>query len=221
MRAFACVRTFREEGEGVAAGAAGSLAARGSLGLPCAIAGKGGGGAGHVGGHSHRTCRGGVCLQHGFAPMARWSIDPMGDLALLALSGAVGLVAAVVAFVAGRRSGRAQELAEQRRARASAEETAGRLLDEARREAETLRKDAVVSGKEEVLRQREVQEQELRRLQPALGQALLSVEEMPLSQPYNDSVQAGFLKMPHVRPKHSFQQLHTSRHPVLQTHDFY
>ena len=87
----------------------------------------------------------------------------MGDLALLALSGAVGLVAAVVAFVAGRRSGRAQELAEQRRARASAEETAGRLLDEARREAETLRKDAVVSGKEEVLRQREVQEQELRR----------------------------------------------------------
>jgi ribonuclease Y len=87
----------------------------------------------------------------------------MGDLALLALSGAVGLVAAVAAFVTGRRSGRAQELAEQRRARASAEETAGRLLDEARREAETLRKDAVVSGKEEVLRQREVQEQELRR----------------------------------------------------------
>jgi ribonuclease Y len=87
----------------------------------------------------------------------------MGESSLAALIGAAGIVAAVLSFLFGRSSGRAVEVSAQQRAKATAEETASRLLDEARREAETLRKDAVVSGREEVLQLREAQEQEVRR----------------------------------------------------------
>lgn len=86
----------------------------------------------------------------------------MGELSLAALTGALGVVAAVIAFVFGRRSGRQDEVAEQQRAKATAEQTAERILDEARREADTLRKGAVVAGKEEILQLREVHEQEFR-----------------------------------------------------------
>ena len=86
----------------------------------------------------------------------------MGDLPLAALVGALGVLSAVIAFVLGRKSGRQVEIAEQQRAKATAEDTAGRILDEAKREAETLRKGAVVSGKEEVLQLREAQEVEVR-----------------------------------------------------------
>ncbi|BAH38913.1 MAG TPA: ribonuclease Y [Gemmatimonas aurantiaca] len=86
----------------------------------------------------------------------------MGELSLAALTGALGMVAAVIAFVFGRRSGRQAEIGEQQRAKATAEDTAGRILDEARREADTLRKGAIVSGKEEVLQLRETHEQEFR-----------------------------------------------------------
>jgi ribonuclease Y len=85
----------------------------------------------------------------------------MGDV-LPALIGALGLVSAVVAFVIGRQSGRKIEVEAQRRARATADETATRILEEARREAENLRKGAVVAGKEEVLQLREAIEQETR-----------------------------------------------------------
>ncbi len=87
----------------------------------------------------------------------------MGGFPVEALIGALGLISAVVAFVVGRQSGRTIELDAQQRAKASAEETATRILDEARREAETLRKGAVVSGKEELLQLRETQEQESRK----------------------------------------------------------
>ncbi len=73
-----------------------------------------------------------------------------------------GLISAVVAFVAGQRLERKAELEKQRRAKATADETATRIVDEARREAETLRKGAVVSGKEEILQLRESIEQEVR-----------------------------------------------------------
>ncbi|MFN5583182.1 ribonuclease Y [Gemmatimonas sp.] len=86
----------------------------------------------------------------------------MGELSLAALISAVGVVVAGVAFFVGRQSGRAIELSAQQRAKATAEETAARVVDEARREAETIRKGAVVAGKEELLLLRETHEQELR-----------------------------------------------------------
>jgi ribonuclease Y len=88
----------------------------------------------------------------------------MGDVPVAALFvGALGLVAAVVAYVLGRRAGRTIEIEGQKRARATADETAGRIIDEARREAENLRKGAIVSGKEEILQLRESIEQEVRK----------------------------------------------------------
>ncbi len=75
----------------------------------------------------------------------------------------VGAIAAVLAFVIGRRGGAASEREQQQRSRTTAEETATRLLDEARREAETIRKGAVVAGKEELIQLREDFEGEARR----------------------------------------------------------
>lgn len=86
----------------------------------------------------------------------------MGELPLAALTSAAGVVAVVLAFVLGRKSGRRIEIGGQQRAKATAEETAARVLEDARREAETLRKGAVVAGKEEILQLRESLEQEVR-----------------------------------------------------------
>ena len=86
----------------------------------------------------------------------------MGDSLLVALTGALGLISAVASYVIGRRSGRKDEVAEQRRAKSTGEETASRLVEEARREVDNLRKGAVVAGKEEVLQLRESIEHEMR-----------------------------------------------------------
>lgn len=86
----------------------------------------------------------------------------MGEFPLAALIGALGVIAAVLGFVFGRKSGRQAEIVAQQRAKATAEETASRILDEAGREAENIRKGAVVAGREELLQLREVQEQEVR-----------------------------------------------------------
>jgi ribonuclease Y len=83
----------------------------------------------------------------------------------------LGLLACVVvgvaAFVAGRgagvKTGRSEELERQRAAKATAEEAAQRIRGEAERDAEGLRKSAVVAGKEELLKLREAQEAEVRR----------------------------------------------------------
>lgn len=75
----------------------------------------------------------------------------------------VGAIAAVLAFIIGRRGGAASEREQQQRSRTTAEETAARLLDEAKREAETIRKSAVVAGKEELIQLREEFEGEVRR----------------------------------------------------------
>jgi len=75
----------------------------------------------------------------------------------------VGAIAAALAFFIGRRGGAASEREQQQRSRTTAEETATRLLDEAKREAETLRKGAVVAGKEELIQLREDFEGEVRR----------------------------------------------------------
>ena len=86
----------------------------------------------------------------------------MGEIPAAALVGALGSIAAVVAYVVGRQSWRKVETSEQQRALVVAEEGAVRLLDEAKREAETLRRSAIVSGKEEVLQLRESHEQDMR-----------------------------------------------------------
>jgi ribonuclease Y len=89
----------------------------------------------------------------------------MNQMALVAVLGAL-VIALPAFFFLGRRSGmtagQLAELERQRAARSSAEEIAKRTVDEAEREAETLRKSAVVSGKEELIRLRETAEQELR-----------------------------------------------------------
>src|SRR6476646_5099160 len=89
----------------------------------------------------------------------------MNEVALFAVLGAL-VLALPAFFIFGRRSGTSAgqraELERQRAAKASAEEISKRLVDEAEREAETLRKTAVLTGKEELIRLREDAEQELR-----------------------------------------------------------
>lgn len=83
----------------------------------------------------------------------------MGDFPVVALVGALGVISAVVvAYLVGGRA----KMRDQHRAKATADETASRILDEARREAETARKSAIIEGKTELLQLRETLEKELR-----------------------------------------------------------
>jgi len=66
-------------------------------------------------------------------------------------------------FFFGRRYGRNAEVARQLQARSTAEETARRILEDATRDAESLRKSAVLSGKEELIGLREEWELEARK----------------------------------------------------------
>src|SRR5216110_2862982 len=56
-------------------------------------------------------------------------------------------IAGAVFFFVGRKLGRSAELRRQRQAQATAEESAKRIVGEAEREAESLRKTAVLTGK--------------------------------------------------------------------------
>jgi ribonuclease Y len=89
----------------------------------------------------------------------------MNDMALLAALGAL-VIALPAFFFLGRRTGLAagqrSELERQQTAKTSADQVAKRVVEEAEREAETLRKSAVVAGKEELIRLREAAEQEIR-----------------------------------------------------------
>jgi ribonuclease Y len=87
----------------------------------------------------------------------------MEGLPITALVGALGVLAAAVSFIFGRRAGATAEREQQVRSKTTAEDTANRLLDEAKREAETIRKGAVVAGKEELIQLREEFEVEVRR----------------------------------------------------------
>ncbi len=84
------------------------------------------------------------------------------DVATLVAALGVLILAGPAFFVAGRRAGLAAERRRHAAAKSTAEETARRLVGEAEREAETLRKSAVVAGKEEVIRLREAFEGEAR-----------------------------------------------------------
>jgi ribonuclease Y len=72
------------------------------------------------------------------------------------------LVAAPAFFFLGRRLGIGGEVQRQSAAKSTAEETSKRILGEAERDAESLRKSAVVSGKEELIKLRETFEAETR-----------------------------------------------------------
>ena len=72
------------------------------------------------------------------------------------------ILAGAVFFFVGTRLGRRNELRRQQQAQATAEQTATRIVTEAEREAESLRKTAVLSGKEELIKLREEWELEVR-----------------------------------------------------------
>ena len=84
----------------------------------------------------------------------------MSEPGILAAVGGVALIAIAAFFFLGRSMGRAAQRAAFLAAKSTAEETAKRIVGEAEREAESIRKSAVVSGKEESLRLREQWESE-------------------------------------------------------------
>src|SRR5690348_4088288 len=85
----------------------------------------------------------------------------MNATALVAALGAI-IVASAAFFFLGRKAGGAAELQRQIAAKATAEESAKKIVGEADREAENLRKSAVVAGKEEIIKLREKFETEVR-----------------------------------------------------------
>ncbi len=87
----------------------------------------------------------------------------MSSFAIEAALGVLVVVAAAAFFFLGRRTGHAAERTAQAVAKATAEQTATRIVGEAEREADTLRKSAVVAGKEELIKLREEWEVEARR----------------------------------------------------------
>jgi ribonucrease Y len=85
----------------------------------------------------------------------------MNATVLLAALG-VALIASAAFFFVGRSLGRASENRRHAASKSTAEETAKRILSDAEREAESLRKSAVLSGKEELIKLRETFEKEMR-----------------------------------------------------------
>jgi ribonucrease Y len=87
----------------------------------------------------------------------------MTATALSAALGVLVIIASAAFFFIGRRAGRTAERAAQSLAKATAEQTAQRIVGEAERESESLRKSALISGKEELIKLRENWEIEARR----------------------------------------------------------
>src|SRR6478736_2378546 len=87
----------------------------------------------------------------------------MNSTALSAALGVLLVLASAAFFFFGRRAGRSAERETQLLAKATAEQTSQRIVGEAEREAESLRKSALISGKEELIKLRENWEVEARR----------------------------------------------------------
>jgi ribonucrease Y len=87
----------------------------------------------------------------------------MNATALSAVFGVLLIIASAAFFFLGRKAGRTAERAAQSLAKATAEQTAQRIVGEAERESESLRKSALISGKEELIKLRENWEVEARR----------------------------------------------------------
>jgi ribonuclease Y len=102
----------------------------------------------------------------------------MTDTALFAAAGIVLLIVASAAFFFfGRKLGTSAELQRQARAQATAEETGKRIIGEAGREADTIRKSALLSGKEELMRVREEWEVEARQRREEVVREEKRIEE--------------------------------------------
>src|SRR5438552_2956575 len=87
----------------------------------------------------------------------------MTNSAWIAVAGiAVFALAAAVFLYVGRKLGARREIKRQQESKATAEETARRITSEAEREADSLRKTALLSGKEELIGLREEWEAEAR-----------------------------------------------------------
>lgn len=84
------------------------------------------------------------------------------NAAVGAAIGVLLIVACAVCFALGRRAGRVVETRAQQAAKTTAEDTAQRVLADARRDADSLKKSAVIAGKEELIRVREAWEIEAR-----------------------------------------------------------
>jgi ribonucrease Y len=80
----------------------------------------------------------------------------------LLIGGVAALVAAAASFFIGRRAGQAAEQQTRANARETATEMAQRIVAEANREADALKKAAVLAGKEELIAAREAWEAEAR-----------------------------------------------------------
>jgi ribonuclease Y len=88
----------------------------------------------------------------------------MNPLAWVAIAlGVLGVAGSTVAFVVGRRTGKETEVRARKAAGDTAEQLVKRIIGDAEREAEGLRKQSVLAGKEEAMRAREEWEAEARR----------------------------------------------------------
>ncbi len=85
------------------------------------------------------------------------------ELAIAIAIGATAVVAFPIAFIFGRRKGQAAEEAARKAAGQSAEQVAKRIISDAERDADSAKKQALLSGKEEVMKAREAWEQEARK----------------------------------------------------------
>ena len=101
----------------------------------------------------------------------------MTDTAIYAALGVLVILASAAFFFVGRAAGRSAEQKAQAAARTGAEETAKRILAEAQREADTLRKSAVVAGKEETIKLRESWEAEAARRREEIERGEKRVQE--------------------------------------------
>ena len=86
----------------------------------------------------------------------------MSETLLIAALVTLTIVAAAASFFVGRSTGTKSEDTRQALAKATAEETAKRIVGDAERDAESSRKGAVLAGKEEVMKLREAFEQDAR-----------------------------------------------------------
>ena len=88
----------------------------------------------------------------------------MNPLAWVAIAlGVLGVAGSAVAFVVGRRTGRDTEVRAREAAGDTAEQLVKRIIGDAERDADGLRKQSVLAGKEEAMRAREEWEAEARR----------------------------------------------------------
>ena len=102
----------------------------------------------------------------------------MEPVALLALAlGVSGVVGTTIAFLMGRRAGRDAGENARKAAGETAEQLAKRIVSDAEREADGLRKQAVLTGKEEAMRARETWETEARRRREEIGGEEKRVQE--------------------------------------------